>query len=210
VSSRAARTSSNLQAARAAVSERARRYAAPTRKGPARKSGSGKSGPGQSGQRKPGQAKHGQGKQPSSAKKAAASTATTTTTATATAPAGGKAPRSTAVVLRRIRPASVLRVSVLFYLSLCLALFVAVVLLWMGANAIGLVGNVEGFMDEVGFTDFRLQPGPLLVGWGLISVIMVVTGSVANFLMAVLYNLIGDVVGGIKVVLTEDPETPKK
>ncbi len=122
----------------------------------------------------------------------------------------GKAPRSTVVVLRRIRPASVLRVSILFYLSLCLALFTAGVLLWLAANAIGLVGNIEGFMDDVGFTDFRLQAGPLLVGSGLISVVLVATGSLANFLMAVLYNLIGDVVGGIKVVLTEDPEIKKK
>ena len=175
------------------MAERARRSAGPARKGPP-----GKVGPGKPGSRKPGRAKPGQGKQPASAKKDAPQATP------------GKAPRSTAVVLRRIRPASVLRVSVLFYLSLCLALFVAVVLLWIGANAIGLVGNIEGFMDDVGFTDFRLQPGPLLVGWGLISVIMVVTGSLANFLMAVLYNLIGDVVGGVKVVLTEDPGITKK
>lgn len=98
----------------------------------------------------------------------------------------------------------------LFYLSLCLALFIASVLLWAGANAIGLVGNVEGFLDEIGFTDFRLRAGPLLIASALISVVLVFVGSLANFLMAVLYNLIGDVVGGVKIVLTEDPETPRK
>jgi hypothetical protein len=193
VSSRPARSTSTFQAALSAVAERARRSGGPARKGPA-----GKVAPGKSGSRKAGQAKSGQGKRPSSVKQ---DTPQTTP---------GKAPRSTAVVLRRIRPASVLRVSILFYLSLCLALFTAGVLLWLAANAIGLVGNIEGFMDDVGFTDFRLQAGPLLVGSGLISVVLVATGSLANFLMAVLYNLIGDVVGGIKVVLTEDPEIKTK
>lgn len=193
MSSRTARSSSTLQAARAAVTERARRSGAATRKGPARRSAAGTPS-----RAKPGHAQKGPGKQPSVAKKGAPSTT------------GGKAPRSTSVVLRRIRPLSVLRVSVLFYLGLCLALFVASVLLWAGANTIGLVGNIEGFMDEVGFTDFRLRPGPLLLTSALVGFVMVIAGSFANYLMAVLYNLIADVVGGIKVVLTEDREIPEK
>jgi hypothetical protein len=114
------------------------------------------------------------------------------------------------VVLRRIRPLSVLRVSVLFYVSLSLALFVAAVLLWLGASAVGLIDNLEGFMDEVGFTDFRLRAGPLMVASLAGSVILVVAGSLANLLMAVLYNLIGDVVGGIRIVLSEDTEATGK
>ncbi len=179
------------------MAERARRAGTLKGKRPAGKSGTGR--PGQK-HRKAGPEKSSQAKAPPSAKQSEPATKTT----------AGKGPRSTAVVLRRVRPMSLLRISVLFYLSLCLALFIASVLLWAGANAIGLVGNVEGFMDEIGFTDFRLRPGPLLAGSALFSVVLVFAGSLANFLMAVLYNLIADVVGGIKVVLTEDPETPRK
>ena len=185
------------------MTERARRSVGPARNGPGGKagargkSGSAKGGQGKSDQGKSGQAKAGQGKQAPNAKTVAAATA-------------GKGRRSTGVVLRRIHPTSVLRVSVLFYLGVSLALFVAGLLLWIGANVIGLVGNIEGFMDEIGFTDFRLRPTPLLLASALISVILVVTGSLANYLMAVLYNLIADVVGGIKVVLTEDPELTRK
>ena len=199
MSPRAARSPSNLQAARATVSGRARRSVGPARNGPGGKAGArGKSGSAKGGQVKSGQSKGGQSKQ-----------APDTTTAAAPATAA-KAQRSTGVVLRRIHPASVLRVSVLFYLGVSLALFVAGVLLWIGANVIGLVGNIEGFMDEIGFTDFRLRPTPLLLASALISLILVITGSLANYLMAVLYNLIADVVGGIKVVLTEDPELSRK
>lgn len=136
--------------------------------------------------------------------------ATTPGTKGSKAAAKAKAPRSTSVVVSRIQPGSLLKVSAVFYLSLSLALFIAGLLLWAGARSIGLVANIEGLMDEVGFTDFRLETGPLLVGSAVASVVLVVAGSVANLLMALLYNLIGDVVGGIKVVLTEDQDVTRK
>lgn len=170
------------------MAERARRYAAPPHKGQGGKAGDAT---------KPDGAKAGH-KNKSAGRKSA------------TTAEKGKAPRSTGVVLTRIQPASVLRISILFYLSLCLALLVAGVLLWLGATSIGLVGNIEGFMDEVGFTDFRLRGRPMLFASMLAGLVLVVAGSLANYLMAVLYNLIGDVVGGIKVVLTEDHELTRK
>ncbi|HEV2809860.1 MAG TPA: hypothetical protein VGV93_05620, partial [Acidimicrobiales bacterium] len=111
MSPRAARSPSNLQAARATVTERARRSVGPARNGPGGKagargkSGSARGGQGKSGQSKGGQSKGGQEKQAPDAK-------------AATAPAAaGRGRRSTGVVLRRIHPASVLRVSALFYLG---------------------------------------------------------------------------------------------
>ena len=206
------------------MTERARRSVDPARNGPGAKAGArGKSGSAKGNQAKGNQAKGNQAKgnqakggqakgnqaKGGPAKGGPAKQAPNAKTTTAPA-AAGKGRRSTGVVLRRIQPNSVLRVSALFYLGVSLALFIAGVLLWIGANVIGLVGNIEGFMDEIGFTDFRLRPTPLLLASALISVILVTTGSLANYLMAVLYNLIADVVGGIKVVLTEDPDTTGK
>ena len=107
-------------------------------------------------------------------------------------------------MVRHIDPRSALRVSALFYLSLSVALFVAATLLWLGANAIGLVGNIEAFMDEVGFTDFQLRAGQFLKASLITAVVFTVAGSLANFLMAVLYNLISETVGGVSVVLGDD------
>ncbi len=112
-------------------------------------------------------------------------------------------------MVRHIDALSVLKVSVLFYLSLSLALVTAGVLLWAGARSIGLIGNVEGFMDKVGFTDFRIQAGQLLQASVIASAVFVVAGSLANLLMAVLFNLISGVVGGVKLVLAEDHVPPK-
>jgi hypothetical protein len=112
--------------------------------------------------------------------------------------------RTSRVVISRIDPWSVLKVSVLFYLSLCIVLLTAGVLLWAGAASIGVIGNFEGFMDSIGFTDFELQPAVMLRGAALGGMVLVVAGTFATVLMAALYNLIHDVVGGLRVTLAED------
>ena len=113
------------------------------------------------------------------------------------------------MVVRRIDPRSALRVSAVFYASLSLALFLAAALLWIGANVVGLVGNVEAFMDEIGFTDFQLRTGQFLKASLITAAVFTVAGSVANLLMAVLYNLISETVGGINVVLGDEHPDPK-
>lgn len=120
-----------------------------------------------------------------------------------------KKPRTSRVILRHIDPLAVLKVSVLFYLSLCIALFTAGILLWAAAHAVNLITNLESFMADVGFPDFSLDGTQLLRALAIVGAALVVAGSVANLLMAALYNLISDVVGGIKVLLVEDDRGPK-
>lgn len=118
--------------------------------------------------------------------------------------------RTTGVVVRRFAPGSVLKVSVLFYLSMGLILLVAGVLLWAGAHSIGLIDNFESFMSDIGFTDFRIEGRQVMRGWLVVGGVLVVGGSFANLLMAVLYNLLADVIGGIRLVLEEDdPSSPR-
>lgn len=124
-------------------------------------------------------------------------------------PEHARKPRTSKAVLRRIDPVSVLKVSVLFYLSLCIALFTAGILLWAAAHAVNLITNLESFMADVGFADFRLDGTQLLRALAIAGAALVVAGSVANLLMAALYNLISDVVGGVKVLLVEDDAKPK-
>lgn len=116
--------------------------------------------------------------------------------------------RTSRLVIRRLDPWTVLKVSILFYLSLCIVLLVAGVMLWLGARSIGVIGNVESFMDSIGFTDFEFRAGQILRGSALGGMVLVVAGTFGNVLMATLYNLINDVVGGLKVTLAED-ERPR-
>lgn len=116
--------------------------------------------------------------------------------------------RTTRVVLRQLDPWTVLKLSLVYYLCVFVVLLVAGVLLWAGANAAGVVGNIETFMEDIGFEDFRFVPGQLFGGVALGGLVLVIAGTFANVLMTVLFNLMSDVVGGLKLTLQEDVERP--
>lgn len=120
------------------------------------------------------------------------------------------APRTSRVVVGRVDPLAVLKLSLLFYLSSCIVLLVAGALLWSAASSAGVIDNVENFITEIGFDDFRFLPGQILRAAGLGGLVLVVAGSCANVLMAVLYNLIADVVGGLKLTLVEDDRNRRR
>ena len=120
------------------------------------------------------------------------------------------APRTTRVVLRKLDAWAVLKLSLVFYLALFIVLLVAGMLLWAGASAVGVVGNIENFMVDIGFNDFKFDPGKLLGGVALGGLVLVVAGTCANVLLTMLFNLMGDVVGGLKLTLQEEAEVPRK
>ena len=116
--------------------------------------------------------------------------------------------RTTRVVLRHLDPWSVLKLSLVYYTAVFLVILVAGVLLWAGAEAVGVVGNIENFMIDIGFEDFTFVPSKLLSGVALGGLVLVVAGTFANVLMTALFNLMGDVVGGLKLTLQEDGPQP--
>ena len=116
-------------------------------------------------------------------------------------PAG---PRTSRVVLRRVDPWAVLKVSALFWLSMVLILLTAGVLLWAAAASVGLVSGIEDAMAGFGFDDYEFLPGKILRGAALIGLVLSIAGTFGNVLLAVLYNLISDTVGGLRLTLSED------
>jgi hypothetical protein len=108
------------------------------------------------------------------------------------------------VEVRHIDPWSVVRVSLLFYLCLFGVIVVAAVLLWLGAAITGVVGNVEDFLQDAGFEDFQFLPGQLFGAFFVGGTVLVAAGTAANFLLASLYNLMVDVVGGIRLAVVDE------
>jgi hypothetical protein len=101
-----------------------------------------------------------------------------------------------------VDPWSVLKVSVLFYLTMSCVALVAGTVLWLGATATGVRGNIETFVaDLIVSKDFHLSGPNLLRLAAICSACLVVVGSGANLLMVTLYNLISDLIGGVTVVV---------
>ena len=112
--------------------------------------------------------------------------------------------RRVRLVIRRIEPLTVLRVSVLFWASIYVILLVAALMLWSAATATGLRENVESFVgDLIAADDFSFKPAQMLRASVAGGAVLVALGSFATVMMAVLYNLISDVVGGVAVVFEE-------
>jgi hypothetical protein len=98
----------------------------------------------------------------------------------------------------------------LFYLSLLVVFLVAGMLLWLVASVTGVVGNIETFVEQLFALDSFHFVGPkLLLGTLLGGGVLTVLGTGLNVLMAVLYNLVADVVGGIEVTVLEEGEAPR-
>jgi hypothetical protein len=115
-------------------------------------------------------------------------------------------------VIRKVDTWTVLRFSVLFYASLLVVVLVAGILLWVAASSVGVIDNFEDFVKELfALESFRIS-GFRLFGASVVGGLMlVVLGTGVNVLLAVVYNLTSDIVGGVEItVLEEDAGQPAR
>jgi hypothetical protein len=110
-------------------------------------------------------------------------------------------------VVRRIDAFSVLKLSFVFYLCVFVIVVIAGLLLWsMAINAGDTIDNLESFIVDIGFEDFEFVAGDLLRGLLVFGAILVVLGTFVTTLLAILFNLISDLVGGIRYTVIEPVE----
>ncbi|CAN5350937.1 hypothetical protein BH20ACT9_BH20ACT9_04160 [soil metagenome] len=106
-------------------------------------------------------------------------------------------------VVRRLEPWSVLKISLLFYSCLWLILLVAMLVLWTAVNRLGIVDDVLRFLRELSLT-IRIDGAGItrvIVGAAALNVVL---WSVVNVFLAYLYNLLADLVGGLRVTLLDE------
>nr|QEO74233.1 hypothetical protein [uncultured bacterium] len=114
--------------------------------------------------------------------------------------------RRSRLIIRRVDPWTILKFSVLLYLSMYFVVLVAGIVLWTVATATGVRGNIESFLAELIASDqFKFEAPQILRSSVIGGALLVVIGCAANLLMAVLFNLISDVVGGIGISVEERP-----
>jgi hypothetical protein len=95
----------------------------------------------------------------------------------------------------------------LFYLCVLLVVLIAGVVLWNIAAALGAITSVEKFIRSLfDLTSFKLHPGVILESSVAGGIVLVLLGTGANVLAALIYNLIADVIGGVQVIVLEEQE----
>lgn len=104
-----------------------------------------------------------------------------------------------------------LRFSALFYVSMLVVVLVAGILLWVAASSVGVVDNFEDFVKELlALESFRISGFKLFTSATVAGLVLVLIGIGANVLMAVIYNLTSDIVGGIEVSVLEEDAVPTR
>ena len=107
------------------------------------------------------------------------------------------------MTLQRVHPWSVLKLSLIFYFCLLLVVMVASMVLWSIIIRLGVIEGITELLSQFNI-NVVVNGGNAARLLFLVGLIGVVLWSAINVLMAFLYNLIADLVGGLRVTLSDD------
>jgi hypothetical protein len=107
-------------------------------------------------------------------------------------------------VIREIDPWSAFKVGLAFHLVVCFTVLIASVLLWSVASATGTIDNIERFLMSFGWESFQFHGWTLLMNEILLGLLLVALLTIVWVLGATMFNLITDLVGGIRVSVLEE------
>jgi len=110
-------------------------------------------------------------------------------------------------VVRHVEPWSVLKISILFYFCLWLIFMLAGVLLWSFAERTDVLADIENLVEKL----FALEEeeefwssGTIFRVYAFSTLVFSIAGVTFNVLLAVLYNLISDLTGGLRLTVIEE------
>jgi len=107
-------------------------------------------------------------------------------------------------VIREIDPWSAFKVGLAFHLVVYFTVLIASVLLWSVASATGTIDNIERFLMSFGWESFQFHGWTLLMNEVLLGLLLVALLTIVWVLGATMFNLITDLVGGIRVSVLEE------
>ena len=118
------------------------------------------------------------------------------------APRAGVRTRQTLV---RVDLWSVTKLALCFYVSAMFVTLVALVALWVIADAAGVIGSVEKFLgDLLSAKDFTFLSAGVLRGAILVSLVIVALQVVITVIAASFYNIFAELFGGLELVIKEE------
>ncbi len=107
-------------------------------------------------------------------------------------------------VIRDVDAWSVFKVGLVFHVALYVVLLISGVLLWNVGSATGTIDNVEQFMESFGWDSFVFQGGAMFQGFAVLGIFGIALGTGIWVLGAVVFNLITELVGGVRVTVLEE------
>ena len=118
-------------------------------------------------------------------------------------------------IVRHIEVWAVLKVSILFYACLWAVFLIAGFMIWGVAESSGTVGKLETLITELFALDtFTFDGRQIFRGYALGGLVLAIAGSTLNVLMCLLFNLISDLTGGIRITMVEEetvrPTPPRR
>jgi hypothetical protein len=107
--------------------------------------------------------------------------------------------------VRHLNIWSVAKVSFIFYFLFFAAVVVASVMLWYVANAVGALQSIEKSVKTLfDLSKFTLHPSEVAKYTSAAGGVLAILGTLGNVLAALMYNLISDLVGGIRFQVVDD------
>ena len=108
---------------------------------------------------------------------------------------------------------SVAKVSLPFYAAVVAVVVGIGVVFWALLVGAGATGDFERFIvEDVGYANFEFLPDQMFRAAVTGGLILVVVGTASNILLAVLFNILSDMIGGVRLITVERPirrRTPK-
>lgn len=121
---------------------------------------------------------------------------------------GGLRARRVHRIIRRVDPWSVLKMCLVFYFCVWLMVVVSGVLIWGVAVGSGTVDSLENFIEGLmAFEEFHFNADQIFRLFAMGGLILVFLGTAISAILAVLFNLISDLIGGIRITVVEEEST---
>lgn len=107
-------------------------------------------------------------------------------------------------VIRHVDTWSVFKVALLFNIFFYCVSLTSAVMLWRVALNTGTIENIERFFESFGWQTFQLKGGEIYHAAWVAGIFIVVGLTGMAVLVATLFNLITDLIGGIRVTVLEE------
>lgn len=108
-------------------------------------------------------------------------------------------------LVRHVEPWSVLKISLIFYFCIWIIMLVAGTILWRVAASSGMIDNIEKFIKEIfALKSFTFDARRIFRIYAVGGLVTVVAATGFTVLLSVLFNLISDLTGGVRVTVIEE------